>query len=315
MRAVFMGTPEMAIPCLEQLLLSGYEVVGVYTQPDKPVGRRSALSPSPVKRAALAHNLPVFQPPSLRQPEAVAQLAELRPDVVVVTAYGQILPQAVLDIPRRGCINVHFSLLPRHRGASPVAAAILAGDEFTGVSIMLIERGLDTGPVLGRAAVGISPEDTTGTLTAKLSVVGSRFLVDVLGRWLRDEIQPQPQEAARASYSGPLSKESGEVDWGLPTLHIWRRVRAYQPWPGSYTRWQGRLLKIIEAVPVPARQACRVGEVMRLESAPRTGAGFGVCTGNGVLAVVAVQLEGKQAMSADDFVRGQRGFIGSVLPS
>jgi len=309
-----MGTPEFAIPSLEYLILNQYQVVAVYTQPDKPAGRGRSLAFPPLKRAALAWKLPVVQPVSLKSAQAMAQLAEFHPDVIVVAAFGQILLQSVLDIPGHRCINIHPSLLPRFRGASPVASAILAGDEFTGVSIMLMDRGLDTGPILARAQIPISAQDTTGSLTAKLSLIAARLLQEVLPRWSRGELTPQPQNEAEATYSGPISKEEGEVDWRLPAIDIWRRVRALQPWPGCYTRWQGRQLKIIEAVPLPAIRALEVGQVVALTSATESRAAFGVSTGEGILGVLKVQLEGKRAMSAAEFLRGQRHFIGARLP-
>ena len=314
MRVIFMGTPEFAIPPLKHLILNQYQVVAVYTQPDKPAGRGRSLVSSPLKRAALAWKLPVVQPVSLKSAEVVAQLAEFHPDVIVVAAFGQILPQSVLDIPGCRCINIHPSLLPRFRGASPVAAAILAGDEFTGVSIMLMDRGLDTGPILARAQIPISAQDTTGSLTAKLSLIAAQLLLEVLPRWSRGELTPQPQNEAEATYSGPISKEEGEIDWRLPAVGIWRRVRAFQPWPGCYTRWQGRQLKIIEAVPLPAERTLELGQVVALTSATESKAAFGVSTGEGILGVLKVQLEGKRAMSAAEFLRGQRQFIGAILP-
>ncbi len=314
MRIVFMGTPDFAVPSLEHLILNGYEIVAVYTQPDKPAGRGRAVTVSPVKRAALAHNLTVVQPVSLKQPEAVAQLAEFKPDMIVIAAYGQILPQAVLDIPCDGCINVHFSLLPRHRGASPVASAILAGDSFSGVTIMLVTLRLDSGPVLSRAAVAISAQDTTGSLTAKLSQVAARFLQEVLVRWGRGEITPQPQIESEATYFASITKEAGEIDWHLSAVDIWRRVRAYNPWPGCYTRWQGKKIDIIEAIPISESGDSEVGKVVSLSGDVDTKATFGVCTGQGVLGVLKVQMEGKQAMPAAEFLRGQRHFVGSVLP-
>ena len=195
-----------------------------------------------------------------------------------------------------------------------MAAAILAGDEFTGVSIMLMDRGLDTGPILARAQIPISVQDTTGSLTAKLSLIAVQLLLEVLPRWSRDKLTAQPQSEVEATYSSPISKEEGEVDWRLPAVSIWRRVRAFQPWPGCYTRWQGRQLKIIEAVPLPRERASEKGEVVELTlpSAPK--AAFGVCAGDGVLGVRQVQLEGKRAMSAAEFLRGQRQFIGAILP-
>jgi len=309
-----MGTPEFAIPPLEHLVLNQYQVVAVYTQPDKPAGRGRSLISSPLKRAALAWELPVVQPVSLKSAEVMAQLAEFYPDVIVVAAFGQILPQSVLDIPGCGCINIHPSLLPRFRGASPVASAILAGDEFTGVSIMLMERGLDTGPVLARAQIPISAQDTTGSLTAKLSLIAAQLLLEVLPRWSRGELTPQPQSEAEATYSGPISREESEIGWHLPAIDIWRRVRAFQPWPGCYTKWQGRQLKIIEAVPLPAERTLEVGQVVALAPATGSEAAFGVSTGAGILGVLKVQLEGKRAMSAAEFLRGQRQFIGAILP-
>ena len=307
-----MGTPEFAVPSLEHLILNHYQVVAVYTQPDKPSGRGRSLVPPSVKRAAQALNLPVVQPVSLKEAEAVAQLAEFRPDVIVVAAFGQILPKTVLDIPRYECINIHPSLLPKYRGASPVAAAILAGEEFTGVSIMLMDSGLDTGPVLARAQVPVSPPDNTGSLTVKLSLVAARLLQEVLVAWLRGEMAPQPQNEAEATHSVQFTKEDGVIDWRQPAGEIWRRVRAFNPWPGCYTGWGGRQLKIVEAVPLPEGGTFEMGRVVALN---QRGAAFGVCTGDGVLGVLKVQLEGKQAMSAAEFVRGQRDFIGAILPN
>jgi len=315
-RVIFMGTPEFAVPCLEYLILNQYQVVAVYTRPDKPAGRGRSPVSSPVKRLAQSLKLEVVQPASLKSKEVVAQLMGFRPDVIVVAAYGQILPQPVLDIPRYGCINVHPSLLPKFRGASPVTAAILAGDEFTGVSIMLMDKGMDTGPVLARAQIPISSQDTTGSLTSRLSQIGARLLLDVLLRWLRGELTPQPQNDVEATYSSPIAKEEGEVDWRLPAIEIWRRVRAFQPWPGCYTKWQGKRLEIIEAVPLPKEGSFEIGQVVALTPATeRAKAAFGVFTGGGILGVLRVQLEGKRAMSAAEFLRGQREFIGAILPS
>jgi len=308
-----MGTPEFAVPSLERLILNQFQVVAVYTQPDKPVGRGRSLVSPPLKQVALAWELPIVQSVSLKEPEALAQIAGFRPDVVVVAAFGQILPQSVLDIPRYGCINIHPSLLPRFRGASPVAAAILAGDEFTGVSIMLMDRGLDSGSILSRAQIPISAQDTTGSLTAKLSVIGAQLLQEVLTGWPKGEITPQPQNEAEATYCGSITKEEGEIDWHLSAVDIGRRVRAFQPWPGCYTGWQGRRLEIVEAVPLPQEGTLEVGQVVAL-TAEKSEAVFGICTGDGILGVLKVQLEGKQAMSADQFLRGQRQFIGAILP-
>ncbi|MFC1916747.1 methionyl-tRNA formyltransferase [Chloroflexota bacterium] len=314
MRVVFMGTPEFAVPSLERLVLNKYQVLAVYTQPDKPAGRGRSLVFPPLKGAALNWKLPVVQPVSLKRPEVVTQLTGFHPDVIVVAAFGQILPQSVLDIPSYGCINIHPSLLPRFRGVSPVAAALLAGDEFAGVSIMLMDRGLDTGPVLASGQISISPQDTTGSLTAKLSLVASQLLLEALSRWFRGEVTPQPQNEAEATYSTALSKEEAEIDWHLPAVDIWRRVRAFHPWPGCYTRWQGKQLKIIEAVPLPGERTVEVGQVIPLTQGERKEAVFGVCTGDGILRVCQVQLEGKRAISAAEFLRGQKQFLGAILP-
>jgi methionyl-tRNA formyltransferase len=309
-----MGTPEFSVPSLEHLVLNQYQVVAVYTQPDKPSGRGRALVSPPVKRVAKTLKLPVVQLTSLKEAEVVAQLAGFHPDVIVVAAFGQILPQSVLDIPAYGCINVHPSLLPKYRGASPVAAAILAGDEFTGVSIMLMDKGLDSGPILARAQISISAQDTTGSLTTKLSLLAAQLLQEVLVYWLRGELTPQPQNETEATYSSLISKEEGKIDWHLSAQDIWRRVRAFQPWPGCYTKWQGKQLKIIEAVPLADEGSLEVGRVVVLSpTAERSEAAFGVHTGNGILEVLRVQLEGKRAMSGAEFLRGQRQFIGVML--
>jgi methionyl-tRNA formyltransferase len=254
--------------------------------------------------------LTVFQPASFRSEEEIARMAEFKPDVIVVCAFGYILPQAVLDIPPYQCVNVHFSLLPRHRGASPVTAAILAGDEFTGVSIMLVRKELDTGPVLSMAAIPISPQDNAGTLTDKLALVGANLLQEALTGWLRGEIIPRPQDEKAATYFPQVKKGDGEIDWHLPAQAIWRRVRAYFPWPGCYTTWRGKQLKIIEAK-VLSGEGKEAGRVVAL---PGQEGGLGVNTGEGILLVLKVQLAGKRVVTAEDFLRGQRDFIGSVLP-
>jgi methionyl-tRNA formyltransferase len=312
LRVIFMGSPEFAVPPLERLVLNQHQVVAVYTQPDRPAGRGRGLTPSPVKRTAAAWKLAVVQPPSLKRPEAVAELAGFHPDLIVVAAFGQILPRPVLALPRYGCLNIHPSLLPQFRGASPVAAAILAGVRFTGVSIMLMDEGLDTGPLLAQAQLPVAAIDTTGSLSAKLSRVGAQLLLEVLPRWLGGELTPQPQNEAQASYAGPISKEAGEIDWRLAAVDIWRRVRAFYPWPGAYTRWQGRRLGILEAVPLSGEEGARVGQVVVLGGGGPAPA-FGVTTGDGVLGILRLKLEGKRVVGAADFLRGQRGFIGAQL--
>lgn len=317
MRVVFMGTPGFAVAPLERLVAEGHDVAAVYTQPDRAAGRGRMVAASPVKLAALSLDLPVVQPDRLTEAGAGPQISGLRPDVVVVAAYGQLVPPAVLDVPVFGCVNIHPSLLPRYRGASPVPAAILNGDTFSGVSIMLLDQGWDTGPVLTRAQIPVADDDTTGSLTEKLSRIGADVLLDVLARLGRREVTPKPQNEACASYSSAIHKEAGEIDWSLPAVDVWRRVRAFQPWPGCYTRWRGRLLKVLRAVPLPPEEApggdgVRAGTVVGV-SWP--GVGFGVVTGDGVLGVARVQAEGKRPVAAADFLRGQRVGRGEVLPS
>jgi methionyl-tRNA formyltransferase len=305
-----MGTPDFAVPALEKLIDGGYEVAVVYTQPDKAAGRGRVVEEPPVKKAALRHNLTVLQPENFKSAETKRQLLELKPDTIVVAAFGQILPRSVLEIPAFGCINIHPSLLPKYRGVAPVPAAILNGEEFTGVSIMLMDKGIDTGPVLTSVHVPVLQQDTTETLMQKLANTSAQLLLDTLPGWFRKEITPQLQNNGEATYTKMLTKEAGEIDWKLPAVQIWRQVRAYQPWPGSYTRWQGKQLKILEAVPLTGEVTGEAGTVLNVN---KNEAAFGVVTGNGILGVKKVQMEGKKAVTADEFLRGQRQFIGAKL--
>jgi methionyl-tRNA formyltransferase len=308
MRLIFMGTPEFAVAPLRNLVLNSYAVVAVYTKKDKLSGRGQEMSFSAVKREALALGLKVVQPGSLRKPEALVELAAFAPDVIVVAAFGQILPPEVLSLPRFGCINIHPSLLPRHRGAAPVVSTILAGDAWGGVSIMQMDEGLDTGPILTCSQVLVRSDDTTASLSDRLSLVSAQMLADILPQWMRGEIMPRPQDGTMATYFRPIAKETGEINWHLPAVDIWRQVRAYQPWPGSFTRFNGRVLKILEAWPTECASPDDIGIVVAL------GKGCGVVTGSGILELRRIQLEGKQAIPTADFIMGQRSFIGSVLP-
>jgi methionyl-tRNA formyltransferase len=311
LRIVFMGSPGFSMPSLEQLRTNGYDVVAVYTQPDRPSGRGRTVSMSPVKEAALKWKIPVFQPDSLRAPEALAELVAIKPDVIIICAFGQILPQGLIDIPPRQCINIHFSLLPKYRGASPVAAAILAGDEFTGVSVQLVRYKLDTGPVLAAASIPIQPNDNTGTLLEKLGIIGARLLQEALIGWLNGTVEPLPQNESEATYFGQVKKGAGEIDWHQPVVEIWRRVRAFYPWPGCFTYWRGKQLKINEAFYLSGERKENTGRVIAL---PPAEGGLGIVTGGGVLVVKNIQYAGKRAMTAAEFLRGQRDFIGAKLP-
>ncbi len=304
-KVLFMGSPGFAIPIL-QALLAHHQVVGVVTQPDRPAGRGLKLKPPPVKELALAHEIPVFQPESLKREEAIAWIREKEPEVIVVAAFGQILPPAVLRLPPPGCLNVHPSLLPRYRGAAPIPAAILNGDRETGVTIILMDEGLDTGPVVARKAIPISPEDTAVSRRKKLSRLGAELLVEILPAWLKGQITPSPQEG-EPSYTRPLRKEDGLMDWGLPAEILARKVRAFNPWPGAFTFWKGKLLKVWEAAPSPSSPGYAPGTVFR------DGEGIKVACGSGALLLTEIQLEGRSRVSPEEFVRGHRDFVGSVL--
>ena len=306
-RVVFLGTPEFAVPTLEALD-EGHQVVGVVTQPDRPAGRGRKLMPSPVKEAALERGLEIQQPASLRAPEAVQQLVTWQPEAIVVAAFGQILRPEVLALPPHGCLNVHASLLPRYRGAAPIPAAILAGDDETGVTIMLMDEGMDTGPILAQARTPIAPGDTTASLTDKLARMGAGQIIQALPAWLEGRISPRPQDDALATYCRPLQKEDGRLDWTEPARALDRRVRAADPWPGAFTTWQGRRLKVLRARPRPDWPGSgQPGLVVALE------AGAGVVTGKGLLELSEVQMAGKRAMEIGVFLHGQQDFVGSLL--
>ena len=304
-RIVFMGTPEFAVPVLNALTQTHNEIVGVFTRPDQPAGRGKQLHSSPVKQLAETRGLPIFQPKTFRKPEPVTQLRELAPDLVIVAAYGLILPPDVLAIPPRGVVNTHASLLPRHRGAAPNAAAILAGDTETGITLMQIDAGLDTGPILARRAIPISQDDTTATLTTKLSHLAADLLIETLPRILSGAIVPQPQDESRATVFKTIRKEDGLIDWTRSAIEIERRVRAFDPWPSAFTFWNGTQLKILRAR--ATRSNVEPGQVVKLPE------GLGVGTGEGALLLTEVQLAGKRAMSAEEFVRGQKNFVGAKL--
>lgn len=304
-----MGTPEFAVPCLEALIRGPYQVVAVYTQPDKEAGRGQRIASAPIKELALSQGLKVVQPDSLKDNSAVNQLASFAPELIVSAAFGHILPPEILALPRAGCLNVHPSLLPRYRGSSPIATAILQGEEVTGVTVMLMDVGLDSGPILSQRKESISTEDTAGSLTAKLARSGAQLLEETLPLWIGGQIKPQPQEESQASYARSITKGDGEIDWRLSALELWQQVRAFDPWPGSYTWWRGKRLKISKVMPLGGEKVREVGRVIAL-SPP---AAIGVETGEGLLGILRVQLEGKREMPVEEFVRGQGDFVGSLL--
>ena len=310
LRLVFMGTPAIAVPTLDALVADGQNVVAVVTQPDRPAGRGRATVPPPVTEAARRRGLAVLQPATLRRLEVVEELRGLRPDAIVVTAFGQMLRPAVLRLPPLGCLNVHPSLLPKLRGASPINGAILEGLEETGVTIMLMDEGMDSGPILAQVREPVHPDDDAESLGRRLAELGARLLVRTLREWAAGRIAPQPQDHTQATYTHVLRREDGLVDWGLPAVDIDRRARAYHPWPGAYTFWEGRLLKLLRVHPVPGLVvAGPPGQVIGLAKVD-VGAGerpepdLVVATGEGALAVERLQLEGRRAVTAPEFVRG-----------
>jgi len=298
LRIVFAGTPEFAVPTLRILLASSYQVSAVYTQPDRPAGRGRRLTASPLKQAAAG--LPVYQPRSLRRAETQAELAALAPDLLVVVAYGLLLPQAVLDIPRLGCVNVHASLLPRWRGAAPIQRALLAGDTRTGVSIMRMEAGLDTGPVYAMAALDIAPGTTAGELHDRLAVLGAEALLQTLPEIAAGNAVAEPQDDALACYAAKLEKIEAELDWRQPAVQLARRVLAFNPWPVAQTRFGDTVLRVwrAETLSMPADAA--PGTVLAQDSA-----GVAVATGEGVLRLLEVQLPGRGRVSGAEFGRGR----------
>jgi len=322
LRIIYMGTPQFAVPVLVTLiagskpglvLQEGYEIVTVITRPDKPSGRGKEVVYSPVKQLALSQEIPVWQPGSLKRQENIEMLAAYQSDLFIVAAFGQILPQAVLDLPRYGTLNIHASLLPKYRGVSPISEAILQGDTETGVTIMLIDAGVDTGPILLQRAIPIAEDDTTGSLTLKLAALGASALLEALPLWVQGNITPQPQDERFASHTHMLHKEDGKIDWNRPADVLARTVRAFTPWPGAYTNWGNKILKIISAHTIqsdPGSEA-RAGTVsLRKENGLQT---LIVATGKGLLILEKLQLEGKKVTSADEFLRGYSHIVGEVL--
>ncbi|MEX0683893.1 MAG: methionyl-tRNA formyltransferase [Dehalococcoidia bacterium] len=310
MPIVFIGTPPFAVLPLRRLVAEGYEVSAVYTQPDRPTGRGRKTVPPAVKTAAAELGLPLYQPPSLRDPAVVAHLRSLAPEVIAAVAYGQLIRPDVLAIPPRGVLNVHPSLLPRWRGASPVAAAILAGDKETGVTIMRMNEGLDSGPIIAQRVTPISADDTTGALTSALAEVGAGLLVETLARWLAGEIEAVPQDESQATVCRQLRKSDGIIDWSLPAEDIWRRVRAYNPWPGAHTFLNGEPFHIWRAQPLAEESVEAPGTVIATSEAP-----FAVQTGRGLLAVLEAQRAGRRPLPADELLRGMSALIGRRFDS
>ena len=307
MRLVFMGTPETAVPTLRRCVEDGHEVVAVWTQPDRPAGRGNKLSMPPVKEYALAEGLAVHQPSKIKTEEAAALFASHGADAAVVVAYGRILPPSFLRAPRRGCVNVHFSLLPKYRGAAPVNWAIVRGEEETGVTTMLMDEGLDTGPVLLQRATAVGERETAPELLARLSQEGAELLGETLARF--GEIEPRRQDDSQATLAPVLRREDGRIDWGESAFHVERCVRGFQPWPNAHTRFRSQRLIIWRADAMSVDGEVTPGEVLQAQGDELTVG----CGGRTVLRLLEVQAEGKRRMSARDFLNGTRPRAGERM--
>ena len=293
-----MGSPDFSVPTLRALAAAGYELVGVVTQPDRPAGRGNKLTPPPVKVAADELGIATIQPQRLRQPEAMEQLKAWAPDLVVVAAFGQILRPEVLDLPRFGCINVHASLLPRWRGAAPIQACILAGDAESGVTIMQMDPGIDTGPMLSQRAIRLAEDETGGSLFERISALGAELLLETLPPYINGELSPQPQPAEGATYAPMLKKEDGLLDFGQSAIQLERRVRAMSPWPGAFFEWQGAPLKIHKARVASGR--ADAGQRIIHNGLPAVG------TTDNLLVFDELQPAGKKSMPGKAFLAGAR---------
>ncbi|MCG7899279.1 MAG: methionyl-tRNA formyltransferase [Candidatus Thiodiazotropha lotti] len=297
LKIIFAGTPDFAASALQALLSTEHRVVAVYTQPDRPAGRGRKVQFSPVKQLAVEHDLEVFQPKTLKDPEAQQILQRHQADLMVVVAYGLLLPQAVLDIPRLGCINIHASLLPRWRGAAPIQRAILAGDEMSGVTIMQMEAGLDTGPMLSIRSTPIDPAETGGSLHDRLAELGSEALIEVLPGLSEGRVKAIPQDDSQANYASKLDKEEARVDWSQSAVQIDRQVRAFNPWPVAHCLYGEKVMRVWNSEVVSGDGSATPGQVVATGKT-----GFDVATGEGVLRITQLQMPGKRAMAAGDFL-------------
>jgi len=300
-RIVFMGTPIAAASSLERLLQGPDTVVGVVTQPARPAGRGQKEAPTPVRRAAEGRRIPLLAPEKIRDPAFFEALKSLAPALVVVVAYGRILPQSILDLPPRGCLNVHYSLLPRYRGAAPIAWAILNGEEKSGVTTMRLVEKMDAGPIFLQREIPLAPDETAASLEARLIPLGAELLLETIRRLKEGNLTPRPQREEDATYAPMLKKEDGEIEWSQRAQEIERRVRALYPWPSAFTWWQGRLLKIYRSAVIQAGEEGALGEVVRAD-----GGGLWVATGRGLLGLEEVQLENRKRLGATEFLKGAR---------
>ena len=310
MRVIFMGTPDFAVGTLQALLQSEHEVVAVVTQPDKPKGRGKAMQFTPVKEVAAEAGIPVLQPKKVREEAVVEELRSYHPDVIVVVAFGQLIPKSILEMPKYGCVNVHASLLPKYRGAAPIQWAVIDGEEKSGVTTMQMDEGLDTGDMLLTEEVTLDPEETGGSLFDKLSQVGAQLLLKTLDALENAAVTPQKQPSeSTTAYAAMLNKKMGEIDWSQSAVQIERLVRGLNPWPSAYTHLAGKTLKIWKAAVRPSREQKKEPGSVILEDKKH----FGIQTGDGVLEILELQLEGKKRMTADAFLRGYQLENGTKL--
>ena len=309
MRIIFMGTPDFSVPTLEALVASGHEVVAVVTQPDKPKGRGKEIHMSPVKECALQHNIPVYQPVRARDEAFVEEMRALNPDAMVVIAFGQILPKSLLDLPKYGCVNIHASLLPKYRGAAPIQWAVIDGEKESGVTIMQMDEGLDTGDMLAKAIVPLDEKETGGSLFDKLSEAGGRLCVETLAKLEKGEIIPEKQGESPTAYASMLDTNMENIDWNKSAVVIERLVRGLNPWPSAYTHLDGKTLKIwaCDVLPQSASKG-ESGEILEV-----TKDAIHVQTGDGILVLREIQLAGKARMDAGAFLRGYKVVPGTVL--
>lgn len=304
---IFAGTPEFSVAALEALVASRHRVVAVYTQPDRPAGRGQQVTMSAVKQCALKYQLPVEQPQTLKDPAAVERLAQWSADLMVVVAYGLLLPKTVLDTPRLGCVNIHASLLPRWRGAAPIQRAIQAGDSQSGVTIMQMDAGLDTGPMLLERVTPIDAHETAASLHDRLATLGAEAVIEAIEAIAAGKSTPREQPKEGATYAAKIKKEEALIDWSKSAVEIDRHVRAFNPWPIAETRWNGQQLRVWEATPLATQSSAAPGTVVAT-----SGTGIEVATGKGTLQLTRVQAAGRKAMSAADFLKAHR-LEGAVL--
>lgn len=310
LKILFAGTPDFAACHLQALIASEHQVIGVLTQPDRPAGRGNKLTPSPVKQLALTHGIPVYQPATLRKAENQQLIAELRPDILIVVAYGLILPEAVLSIPRYGCFNVHGSLLPRWRGAAPIQRAVWAGDTETGVTIMQMDAGLDTGDMLCKLSCPIRPDDTSASLYARLAELGPRALLQTLSLLVSQQLHPEKQDDSQATYAHKLTKEEARLNWQESAVKLERCIRAFNPWPVSFFMVDDQPVKVWQAEVLPHVADAQPGTIV---TASREG--IAVATAEGVLNILQLQPAGKKVMAAQDILNSRREWFkpGTVL--